>query len=237
MLLGSHGSLLRLEYWILMNWVNIFFICTIVCIFPINIWILLLCCFQLFQLASLSLGLSHTHFGILKSIQEQPWIWNIVRHHSHVFLISCLQPYSPYPFYTKCRNQRLGFFLPVFVCLGEIFFLVRKYFRLLWSVLTRKFSPNKYCFHLTRECIIVNISLSYVDFVCSLGFKFRLLKAMGCLSCMRTTPKLVLEVLHSSMSALVKSGVFNCSKQVSASLSHLKASLFNSDAMGATVWL
>ena len=155
-----------------MKWVNIFFVCTLVCLYPLNIWSLLLCCFQLLQLVSLSLGLSHTHFGLMKYIQEQLWIWHIVRHHSHVFLISCLQPYSPYLSFPKCRNQRLGFCLPIYVVQERDFFLVRKYFRLLRYVLTINFSPNKYCFDLARECIISNISLPYVDFFSHLVLTF-----------------------------------------------------------------
>ena len=105
-----------------MNWVNIFFVCTIVCLFPMNIWSLLLCCFQLLQLASLSLGLSHTHFGLLKSIQEQLWIWKIVRHNSHVFLISCLQPYSPCPFIQTVEIKDLDFAYPFLLFERDTFF-------------------------------------------------------------------------------------------------------------------
>ena len=63
---------------------------------------------------------------------------------------------------------------------------------------------------------------------------------------MRTTPKPVPEASHSRMNVFVKSGavntgvdvirVFNCSKQVYASLSQLKSSLFNNDVRGATIW-
>ena len=63
---------------------------------------------------------------------------------------------------------------------------------------------------------------------------------------MRTTPNPVPEVPNSRMNVFIKSGaantgvdvirVFNYSKQVSTSLSHLKASLFNSDVRGVTIW-
>ena len=104
-----------------MNWVNIFFVCATICLFSMNSWSLLLCCFQLLQLASLSLGLSHTHFGLLKSIQEQLWIWQIVRHHSHVFLISCFQPYSPCPFIQNVEIKDLDFSYPFLLFRREIF--------------------------------------------------------------------------------------------------------------------
>ena len=85
-----------------------------------------------------------------------------------------------------------------------------------------------------------------MDFVCSVGFNFQLSKSMGCLSCMRKDPRAVLESSNSRMNVVVKSGVtnngvdvirvFNYSKQFSASLSHMKAPIFNSDVRGATIW-
>ena len=63
---------------------------------------------------------------------------------------------------------------------------------------------------------------------------------------MRKDPRAVLEASNSRMNVVVKSGVtnngvdvirvFNYSKQVYASLSHLKASIFNSDVRGAIIW-
>ena len=63
---------------------------------------------------------------------------------------------------------------------------------------------------------------------------------------MRKDPRAVLEASNSRMNVVVKSGVtnngvdvirvFNYSKQFSASLSHMKAPIFNSDVRGATIW-
>jgi len=107
----------------------------------------------------------------------------------------------------------------------------------LWSVFTRNFVPNKYCFHLTKECIISNISLSYVDFVFSLGLNFRLSNAMGLLSSISTTPNTALDASHSRSNYLEKYDsnktrvdvikIFNLLKHASDSSFHLNASFFN----------
>ena len=95
----------------------------------------------------------------------------------------------------------------------EIFFEL-KILQAIVVCFNKKFCPEQILLHLTWECIITNISLSYVDFVFSFGLNVCLLKEMGCSSCMRTPPRLVPEASHSRMNVFVKLGAANTSVDV-----------------------
>jgi hypothetical protein len=58
-------------------------------------------------------------------------------------------------------------------------FFSRKYFKLLWSVLTTHLFPTKYYLNLVKGCIIASISLSYIEYNLSGCLSFLLSNTMG----------------------------------------------------------
>ena len=84
--------------------------------------------------------------------------------------------------------------------------LLHKCLILLWSVFIMNSPPTKYCWKLSKACMMEYISLSYMEYKFSRGCNFLLSNVIGFLSCIRTTPIPTPEASHSSTEGLEKLG-------------------------------
>lgn len=123
------------------------------------------------------------------------------------------------PFTYSISKSNASILLTHFCCRSFNSLYSRKYLRLLWSVQTTNLAPTRYCQNFVRVCMMVSISLSWMEYNYLAPESFRLSNAMGWRSCISTAPMPSSDASHSRMKGRVKFGSGRTGQELMASFS------------------